>query len=398
MSPARKFRPVSGPSSSVPVAALVLASPLPARADDLSDCTGPAIEKVEAACSAIIADIARPQADQVKALSNRARAYLGTGKIDLASADAEAALKLDENSVAALLMRGSVNHRRNNLDAAKADYDRALQLEPKNIGALMNRGNVYAQQRKWQEALADYNDAMTIRQDIAAPYVGRGRVSLETGQIENALKDFDQAIAINVNVPTVYYWRGLAWRRKGDNERALDDLSRAVAQAQKGDVGPLFARAQLYIAKGDYARAIADIDAVLAVTPDNVPAKQLRQSTFAMQTELAKARDNPAQPAPAPAAPAPGASAAAPVPLPAPSTAAPSTASPSKTLTDRALTFIAQAKYRDAVVLLDQALAMDPRNEGALRVRFLAHVRLGQLVEGRADLDELVKLRPADAS
>ena len=102
MSPAWKWQAVAG----VWLMAVFTALPPQARADDWSDCNGPVLQKVEAACTAIIADAARPPADKVKALLNRSRIHLINAKIDPALADAEAALQLDGNSASVLLTRG----------------------------------------------------------------------------------------------------------------------------------------------------------------------------------------------------------------------------------------------------------------------------------------------------
>ena len=77
----------------------------------------------------LINDAARPPEDRLKAYAGRGRLYLNTSKFDLALTDAEAALKLDPNSVQALLQRGIANQRTNKLDLAQADFDRALQIE-----------------------------------------------------------------------------------------------------------------------------------------------------------------------------------------------------------------------------------------------------------------------------
>ena len=106
-------------------------------------------------------------------------------------------------------------------------------------------------------------------------------------------------------MPTAFFWRGQTYRRKGDIDRAIEDFSRAIAQGPKNDLAPYFARGQLYTSKNDYARALTDFDAILAVAPDNAQAKQLRQSTQAMQAELAKAKGNDKdtpKPAPSPRA------------------------------------------------------------------------------------------------
>ena len=316
------------------------------------------------------------------------------------------ALKLDSISVQALLQRGIAYQRSNKLDLAKADFDRALEIEPKNAVALLSRGNLRSQQRNWPEAISDFDEAIAARQDFAQAYVSRGRAHSESGQLDKALSDLNAAIAINVNVPAAFYWRGQTFRRKGDIEHAIEDFSRAIAQGPKNDMAPYFARAQLYSSKGDYTRALADLDAVLAVAPDSAAAKQLRQSTLAMQTELAKVQGNDkgsdnkpkalSAPSASPSTSPPTSELADQITPPLPQTA-PSGNSP-KPLIDRARQLIVQAKYADAVGLLNQVLTADPRDEAALQLRSSARTRLGQLAEARADLDELIKLRPNDAT
>ena len=113
------------------------------------------------------------------------------------------------------------------------------------------------------------------------------------------------AVASNINNPYAFYWRGQVYRRKGDADHAIEDFSRAAVQSPPNDIGAYLARGQLYSAKGDYPHAIADFDKVLSITPDDKNTQQLRQSTLALQTEMARIHDKPASPAaqrPAPAA------------------------------------------------------------------------------------------------
>jgi tetratricopeptide (TPR) repeat protein len=77
-------------------------------------------------------------------------------------------------------------------------------------------------------------------------------------------------------------------------------MDRAIAQNPQNDRAPYMARGQLFSAKGDYTRAIADFDRALALAPDDKTARQLRQSAIAMQTELAKVRIPCGSPAKAP--------------------------------------------------------------------------------------------------
>src|SRR4249919_4327514 len=107
-----------------------------------------------------------------------------------------------------------------------------------------------------------------------------------------------------------------------------------------------------------------------------------------MQTELAKSRDKPAASAPVAAAPAPPASGVggsvpytSPSGAPTATPAAPSAATKpaANPLVGRAAALIGEGKAREALPLLDQALAADPRDSVALKMRLLAHGRLNQL-------------------
>ena len=89
------------------------------------------------------------------------------------------------------------------------------------------------------------------------------------------------------------------------------DVYKRQPQTERGSY---YARAQLFSAKGDYARAVADFDKLVSLAPDNKEFQQQRQSAIAMQTELARATAKPPAPVPAPAAAAAATATAVPPP------------------------------------------------------------------------------------
>src|ERR1700693_478846 len=101
-----------------------------AFSSEWDDCGTRPAEKTELACAAIIDDAARSDADHARAYVNRARVYSNDQKLNLALPDLDAALRLGNRSVPALLIRGFVSQRKNALDAAAADYDRAIEIDP----------------------------------------------------------------------------------------------------------------------------------------------------------------------------------------------------------------------------------------------------------------------------
>src|SRR5215813_6552805 len=113
----------------------------PARAGEAEDCASPVLDKIEPACTAIINDASKPADDRLKALLNRSRLLMNRAKVDLALADAEAAVLLNPKSVPALLSRGYARERKGNSEGASADFSQAIELEPKNAIAWFSRGN-----------------------------------------------------------------------------------------------------------------------------------------------------------------------------------------------------------------------------------------------------------------
>jgi tetratricopeptide (TPR) repeat protein len=131
------------------------------------DCASPAPDKIEPACNAIINDVSRPADDRLKALVNRSRLFIARAKIDLALADAEAALLLNPKSVPALLLRGYARQRKGEAERASSDFDQAIELEPSNAVAYYSRGNLRNVERKFADAMTDLNQAITLRPDYA---------------------------------------------------------------------------------------------------------------------------------------------------------------------------------------------------------------------------------------
>ena len=220
-----------------------------AKAGDLEDCNSAVAAKIETGCTAIINDTTEPVDDGTKAYVNRSRLMAARAKLDLALADAEAAMQLNPKSVTALLAHSYALERSRKLDAALADLNQAIEIEPKNPILLASRGNVKGDQKNWADALADLSQAIALRQDYAQAYVARARAYVETGQLDQALADLNTAISINPNVRAAFFWRGQAYRRKGDADHAIEDFSRAIVQSPQTEVGSYFARGQLFSAR-----------------------------------------------------------------------------------------------------------------------------------------------------
>jgi tetratricopeptide (TPR) repeat protein len=71
----------------------------------------------------------------------------------------------------------------------------------------------------------------------------------------------------------------------------MSDINRALALDPR-NVVILNIRGQVFSARGDYARALADFDAALAIAPDNKFAQEQRRIALATQAEMERTRNS----------------------------------------------------------------------------------------------------------
>jgi F-type H+-transporting ATPase subunit b len=90
------------------------------------------------------------------------------------------------------------------------------------------------------------------------------------------------------NQITAYINRGGAYRAKGDFDRALADLDKAV-QLDPRSALALMERASIYHAKGELDRAIADYDAAIAARPKSAAAFYGRGEAYRAKNDLDRA-------------------------------------------------------------------------------------------------------------
>jgi tetratricopeptide (TPR) repeat protein len=321
-----------------------------ASADDWADCnTPPNLDRVLAGCTAVIDQGTRSPQDMVRAYVIRAAVYGRRGLYDWSLADAESALKIDPNSVLALVNRAVALRQKGRTDDALADVNRALAIDPRNITALTFRGTARSSQKEWDQALADFDQVIAQRADNPNAFVARRNIYVQMGSLDKAIVDFNRAIALNPNLWSGFFYRGDAYRRKGDLDSAMSDINRALALDPR-NVVILNIRGQVFSARGDYARALADFDAALAIAPDNKFAQEQRRIALATQAEMERTRNSGTAQNPAVAK-----------------------------LLEQATPLINQHKFDEAIVLLDQALTLDPNALAALQLRVWARVWHGRL-------------------
>jgi tetratricopeptide (TPR) repeat protein len=137
---------------------------------------------------------------------------------------------------------------------------------------------------------------------------------------------------------SAYNWRGYAYNRKGDYDRAIADIDQAI-QLDPKCANAYSNRGNAYNGKGDYDRAIADYDQAIPLDPK-----------------------------------------------------------PAKLYGNRGYAYNRKGDYDRAIADLDQAIQLDPKYAGAYNNRGYAYNRKGDYDRAIADLDQAIQLDPKYAS
>ncbi|MGT2437249.1 tetratricopeptide repeat protein [Bradyrhizobium betae] len=252
-----------------------------------------------------------PGEPKASALFMRAVAYLGQGKLDLATADVQQAIALTKNPQA----RSASLNTRGNIRIEQGDFSGAIEDFNLSLGAgssdrtipLRNRARAFERSGQFELARKDHDEVIRIRvasgdkvriaeaynsravafitmeeidlalADLAKvlelnpkssnAYINLGLIHRHRGDYAAAIENYDSAIRFDSKNATAYTGRGEANRLKGDLEAAIIDFNRAI-EINPGAALALVYRADARRYVGELDRAIVDYNAALAARPD----------------------------------------------------------------------------------------------------------------------------------
>jgi len=160
-------------------------------------------------------------------LTRRGLARFGQRKLELATADFDAAIGYNGNSHWAYNSRAVVWMQRGDVDRALADYDTAIRLKPDYAFALANRGNAWLIKGQPDRALADLDRAAALappRMELVL--TGRGKARLAQGDYARAAEQFAAALQVNPAYANAIDGRGYARFCAGDFAGSAEDFAR----------------------------------------------------------------------------------------------------------------------------------------------------------------------------
>ncbi len=248
-----------------------------------------------------------PKVVQIESLAEKAIQAINEGRADQALAAGDEALKVNDKSILAHVIRARAFNARRDFDKALEAVDKALEQTTRDkdsqnyrsqafavkshalyeqgkylpavdaayLGTLekfdnpechMNRGRAYIARREWDKAINSYNRVINIDAKSAEAYCHRGYAYLNKENYGQAINDETKAIELNSKLALAYQRRATAQIANKKLPEAVKDLEQAL-QMQPNLAEGLCDRAIIMAANRNATQAEADIEAALKSDP-----------------------------------------------------------------------------------------------------------------------------------
>jgi len=191
----------------------------------------------------------------------RARAYAGLGQLDNALADLSKAMSLRPNDIEVYHERAKLNYDTGRFDAAVADMTRAIELKPNDARAYSNRAVALVALKRLDRAIDDLKTCVQLNPNYAIGYRNLGEVQMKAGRIDDALASYSKAIELQPGVPGDLTSRAALYLHKGEYASAIADLTRLIDTGDSSDDVRLH-RGMAYELAGAPRLALADYGVV----------------------------------------------------------------------------------------------------------------------------------------
>jgi tetratricopeptide (TPR) repeat protein len=167
--------------------------------------------------------------------ANSVEGPLGEGSVLSAQAKTREALgpldqaaRLDPQSAAVLLLRGSVKDRLRDFRGAADDYAAVLEINPKFVWARLYRGKAMREMKDYRGADQDLTAFLDANPDHEDASYLRSNVRYLLGDYRGAVADLTKVISLDPRKGLAYTNRGLARAALGEKDGAISDLRKAL--------------------------------------------------------------------------------------------------------------------------------------------------------------------------
>lgn len=169
--------------------------------------------------------------------------------------------------------RGFAWRRKGDYAKAILDFTAALRLKP-DSNIFNERGYSHEQIGEMDEAAADYTEALKLDPDCLYALMSRGRIWYVRHNYQKAIDDLTSIIRLEPNAD-MFMRRASCWTNLRDFDKAIADCT-AGLKLNPADVKILQKRSWARESKGEFGKAIDDLDEALQHDPENIHARNRR--------------------------------------------------------------------------------------------------------------------------
>jgi tetratricopeptide (TPR) repeat protein len=165
--------------------------------------------------------------------------------------------------------RGMQHLEHGDAKSAIDSFTRALELKPNNAAARANRAAAYIHTDQYRRASEDLDKLAALDASNPALYRLRGVVALNTGHYDQAIAAFSKSLETTSNNEDLLIDRAQAYEKKGELNKALADIDKLLEGNKKYGSRPYMVRMRIYRTQSEHAKAIAQIEPMLAAAPES---------------------------------------------------------------------------------------------------------------------------------
>ncbi len=147
--------------------------------------------------------------------------------------------------------------------------DEAISLAPDRADLYLDRAYFHESQGEDQAAIEDYTAALTRQPDHAEAIRRRGEAHFRVGDFEAALADYNRLVSLRPDDPYALLGRAEVFLAREAYRAALDDLNAALALEPADSAPFVFARGLAHLYRGDYEAAVSDLERYTVLHPED---------------------------------------------------------------------------------------------------------------------------------
>ena len=189
------------------------------------------------------------------------------GKIDEAMAEYRAAADADPRASTPWLRIGDLLYGQGKKEEAIAAFQQSADRNPGQMEAWTGLARAQSDLGRLSDARASLGRALAVRPTISTPGSPARSWRWTRATCRGALADAEQAVRLDDRNPSSLFLYGIALLAAKDTAAAAATFDRLQASAPSSPLGP-YGRARLELARGDRARALDAIRALVAIDPE----------------------------------------------------------------------------------------------------------------------------------